>query len=109
MPRRDQRILLGLAALTVLFAVVQSATGISGDVLLAAPALILLLPLLAGHYVGEDGLARLSAFVAPRRRRAALARVAQPLRAPRVHARGGRHIAVSQGRRGPPGYALALH
>jgi hypothetical protein len=109
MPRRDQRILLGLAALTVLFAIVQSATGISGDVLLAAPALILLLPLLAGHYVGEDGLARLSAYVAPPRRRAAVVRVADALRAPRVLARGGRLIAVSLGRRGPPAFALALH
>jgi hypothetical protein len=109
MPRRDQRILLGLAALTVLFAIVQSATGISGDVLLAAPALILLLPLLAGHYVGEDGLARLSAFVAPPRRRAAVARIPRALRAPHVLARGGRLIAVSLGRRGPPAYALALH
>src|SRR4051812_12072157 len=109
MPRRDQRILLGLAALTVLFAVVRSATGISADVLLAAPALILLLPLLAGRYVGEDGLARLSASVAPPRRRAGFARVAQPLRAPRVLARGGRLIAAAMGRRGPPAFALALH
>jgi hypothetical protein len=109
MPRRDQRILLGLAALTVLFAVVQSATGISADVLVAAPALVLLLPLLAGHYLGEDGIARLSAFVAPPRRRRALVRIAEPLRAPRVLARGGRLIAVALGRRGPPAYALALH
>lgn len=107
MPRRDQRILFGLAALTVLFAVVQSATGISGDVLLAAPALVLLLPLLAGRYLGEDGLARLSAFVAPLRR-AATARSTPSWRAPRVLARGGRLIAVALGRRGPPAYQLAL-
>ena len=99
MPRRDQRILLGLAALTVLFAVVQSVTGISADVLLAAPALVLLLPLLAGHYVGEDGLARLSAHVAG---------LSQPRRAPRVLARGGRLIGASLARRGPPAYQLAL-
>ena len=108
MPRRDQRILFGLAALTVLFAVVQSVTGISGDVLLAAPALVLLLPLLAGRYLGEDGLARLSAFVAPPRRRAAVARSTPSWRAPRVLARGGRLIAVALGRRGPPAYQLAL-
>src|SRR3954470_3184740 len=109
MPRRDQRILFGLAALTVLFAVVQSATGISGDVLLAAPALILLLPLLAGHYGGEDGIARLSAFVAPPRRRPAVARLTELLRAPAVLARGGRLIAVALGRRGPPACALAFN
>jgi hypothetical protein len=108
MPRRDQRILLGLAALTVLFAIVQSATGISGDVLLAAPVLVLLVPLLAGRYLGEDGLARLSAFVAPRRRRAAVVRPTPSWRAPRVLARGGRLIAVALGRRGPPAYQLAL-
>jgi hypothetical protein len=107
MPRRDQRILFGLAALTVLFAVVQSATGISGDVLLAAPALILLLPLLAGRYLGEDGIARLGAFVAPPRRRPALSRIASALRAPRILARGGQLIGDALGTRGPPAYALA--
>ena len=108
MPRRDQRILLGLAALTLVFAVVQSVTGISGDVLLAAPALILLLPLLAGRYLGEDGIARLGAVMAPLRRRPASARAVQPRRAPRVLARGGRLIAVALAQRGPPSYQLAL-
>jgi hypothetical protein len=108
MPRRDQRILLGLAALTVLFAVVQSVTGISGDVLLAAPVLILLLPLLAGRYLGEDGIARLSAVVAPPRRRPALSRSSATLRAPRVLARGGRLIGDALGTRGPPADVLAL-
>jgi hypothetical protein len=108
MPRRDQRILLGLSALAVLFAVVQSATGIGGDVLLAAPALILLLPLLAGRYVGEDGIARLGAILAPRRRRP-VAAVALPVqRAPRALARGGRLVAMALGRRGPPAPQLAL-
>jgi hypothetical protein len=107
MPRRDQRLLLGLAALTLLFALVQTATGISGDVLLAAPVLVLLLPLLAGRYVGEDGLARLTATLEPPRRRPALARIA-PRRAPRVLARGGRLIAVALADRGPPAAQPAL-
>jgi hypothetical protein len=107
MPRRDQRILLGLAALTVLFAIVQSATGIGGDVLLAAPVLVLLLPLLAGRYVGEDGIARLIALIAPRRRRPGVARAARPRRAPRLLARGGRLLAVAMAQRGPPARALA--
>ena len=108
MPRRDQRILLGLAALTVLLAVLQSATGIGGDVLLAAPALVLLLPLLAGRYVGEDGISRLAARLAPARRRPLVARTTPPRRAPRVLARGGRLIAVALAQRGPPAFALAL-
>jgi hypothetical protein len=107
MPRRDQRLLLGLAALTLLFAVVQSATGIGGDVLLAAPALILLLPLLAGRYLGEDGIARLIALIAPRRRRPVVAHATPPRRAPRVLARGGLLIAVALAQRGPPPVALA--
>ena len=108
MPRRDQRLLLGLAALTVLFAVVQSATGIGGDVLLAAPALVLLLPLLAGRYVGEDGIARLGAILARPRRRPAVALALPALRAPRVLARGGRLVAMALAQRGPPAAQLAL-
>ena len=107
MPRRDQRILLGLAALTVLLAVLQSATGIGGDVLLAAPALVLVLPLLAGRYVGEDGIALLGARLAPARRRPLAVRTTTPRRAPRVLARGGRLIAVALAQRGPPAFALA--
>src|SRR3954451_15887313 len=107
MPRRDQRILLGLAALTVLLAVLQSATGVSSDVLLAAPALVLLLPLLAGRYVGEDGIARLGALLAPARHPAETVPAALPLRAPRVLARGGRLVAVALGQRGPPAPLLA--
>jgi hypothetical protein len=107
MPRRDQRILLGLAALTALFAIVQSATGISADVLLAAPGLLLLLPLLAGRYVGEERIARLSAWLAAPRRRPAAVQAIPCLRAPRLLARGGRLIAVSLAERGPPALLLA--
>jgi hypothetical protein len=108
MPRRDQRLLLGLAALTVVFALVQSVTGLNADVLLAAPALIILLPLLAGRYVGEDGIARLSGALLPARRRPVVARSASARRAPRVLARGGRLIAVALAHRGPPAAQLAL-
>ena len=108
MPRRDQRLLLGLAALTLAFALVQSATGISADVLLAAPALILLLPLLAGRYVGEDGIARLTAALAPARRLPALAHATPPRRPSRAIARGGRLTAVALAHRGPPAAQLAL-
>jgi hypothetical protein len=102
MSRRDQRLLLGLAALTALFAVVQSVTGISADVLLAAPGLLLLLPLLAGRYVGEERITRLTACLSARRRRPVSLRAARPRRAPRVLARGGRLIAVALAHRGPP-------
>jgi len=109
MPRRGQRLLLGLAALTLAFALVQSATGINADVLLAAPVLVLLLPLLAGRYVGEDGIARLHAALAPlRRHRPVTAGLAPARRAPRALARGGRLIAAALADRGPPAAQLAL-
>ena len=65
--RRDQHIVFGLAAATVALAVLQSLTGLNPDVLLAAPALLLFLPLLAGRYLGEHGLARLAARWRPPR------------------------------------------
>jgi hypothetical protein len=102
MPRRDRHILLALATLSLAFAIVQSATGISPDVLLAVPALLLLMPLLAGRYVGEDGLARLAGRrEAPRRRTPA--RLGERRRASRVRPRGGRLIAAALAERGPPG------
>jgi hypothetical protein len=101
MPRRDRHILLALATLSVAFAIVQSVTGVSPDVLLAVPALLLLMPLLAGRYVGEDGLARLAGRrAAPRRRTPA--RLGARRRAPRVLPRGGRLIAAALAERGPP-------
>jgi hypothetical protein len=106
MPRRDRLILLGLTLLSVGFAALQSLTGLSPDVLLAVPALLLLLPLLAGRYVGEDGLARLAgrALALPRR---SPAQVGARRRAPRVLPRGGRLLAAALAERGPPVPAAA--
>src|SRR4051794_41827810 len=101
MLRGDRHILLALATLSVAFAIVQSVTAISPDVLLAVPALLLLMPLLAGRYVGEDGLARLAGRrAAPRRRTPARLGARPP--APRALARGGRLIAAALAERGPP-------
>jgi hypothetical protein len=107
MPRRDRLILLGLTLLSVALAVLQSVTGLSPDVLLAVPAALLLLPLLAGRYVGEDGLARLArsrTAAAPRR---SPQRIGARRRAPRVLPRGGRLIAAALAERGPPVAAAA--
>ena len=101
MPRRDRHILLALAMLSLAFAIAQSATGVSPDLLLAVPALLLLMPLLAGRYLGEDGLARLAGRrAAPRRRTPA--RLGVRRRAPRLLPRGGRLIAAALAERGPP-------
>jgi hypothetical protein len=101
MGQRDMRILLGLTALMVGLVVAQAVTG--AEVMMASPALVLALPLLAGRYVGEERLARLVA-----RLDATVSRAARTLddrlpRAPRaVLPRGGRLLAASLAERGPP-------
>lgn len=98
---RDRQIMFVLAVLSVALVVAQSLTGLNPDVLLAAPALLLFLPLLAGRYVGEEGLLRVAARSrAPRVR--AVSCVRPERRAPRVLARGGRLIAVALAERAPP-------
>lgn len=100
MARRDLRLLLWLTALTVALVAIQAATG--AEVLLASPALVLALPLLAGRYVGEDALVRLAARGVARSRPAR--RLSARLdRAPRALApRGARLLAFSLAERGPP-------
>jgi hypothetical protein len=102
--RRDRQLLFALAGLTLAI-VALGLVGVHSDVLLAAPALVLALPLLAGRYVGEDQLARLAAaFVAaPRRAATALAPTGGP--APLSVPRGGRLIACSLAVRPPPAHA----
>jgi hypothetical protein len=102
------RILLWLvAAAAVAVAMALLLAGIGGDALIAAPALVLLVPLAAGRYVGSERLARLVRRLPAPRRRGAEPRPAprRPLR--RAGARGGLLIAVALGRRGPPESALA--
>jgi hypothetical protein len=106
MARRDQRILVALAVLSMALAVLQHVTGVDPDVLLAVPALMLLTPLLAGRYVGEETIGRLAAHVARVRRPRAAAVCAKVRRAPRVLPRGGRLIADALGLRGPPAALL---
>jgi hypothetical protein len=81
---------------------VSAVLGVHGDVLLALPALLLLLPLLAGRYVGEDRLARLAASFVPPRRRAGTPLAMRVRRARRTLPRGGRLIAASLAVRPPP-------
>jgi hypothetical protein len=99
---RDLRPLLAVAALGVVVALAESVAGLHSGLLLLSPALVLLLPLLAGRYLGEERLERLVARrAAPRRRRPVSA--APPRRRPRaVVARGGRLLASALAERGPP-------
>jgi hypothetical protein len=106
MARRDLRLLLGLAGLTVALVAVQWLTG--AEVLLGSPALVLALPLLAGRYVGEERIARLAARFVVRVRRAAPRLTARLPRAPRTLVpRGGRLLACSLAERGPPAALVA--
>jgi hypothetical protein len=99
--RRDRRLLLGLAALTLTLASL-TLVGAPGDVLLALPALLFALPLLAGRYVGEERLARLAASLRPPPRRAAATLPTAARRSPRQLPRGGCLIAASLAVRPPP-------
>src|SRR5436305_4178715 len=102
MPSRDRHLLLALSAI-VLGLLGATLLGAGDNVMLAAPVLVLVLPLLAGRYVGEEHLARLSAAFAPRPRRAVPTLTPSRLRAPRVLPRGGRLIAAALAVRPPPG------
>ncbi len=65
MSLRDLRPLLAIAVVAVAVALAQTAGGLDAGALSLLPPLLLLLPLLAGRYVGEDRIARLAR--APRR------------------------------------------
>jgi hypothetical protein len=104
MTRRDRQLLFALAGLTLALACL-TLVGVHSDVLLAVPALVLALPLLAGRYVGEEQLARLAdAFTAAPRRPARML-VPRATGAPQCLPRGGRLLAFSLAVRPPPAHA----
>ena len=101
MPRRDRHLLLGLAALTIAVAAL-TLVGVHSDILLALPALLFALPLLAGRYVGEEHLAKLAAAFVATRRRPSATLPTKARRAPLAVPRGGRLIAAALAVRPPP-------
>jgi hypothetical protein len=108
MPRRAARPLL-LAALLVTAWLLCHATFAELDVvwLSLVPVFALVLPLVAGRYVGEQTIARLAGArrAAGRRRTAAAPRPRRPMGAHRGH--GGLLIARRLAGRAPPVAALA--
>lgn len=100
MPRPDQLLLLGLAALTAALVVVMTLVG-AEDLLHTLPLLVLLLPLVGGRYLGEERLIALVRSRAPRRPVRA-AHAPRPVRTPLSLPRGGRLIATSLAVRPPP-------
>lgn len=102
-----RHLLLALTAVGVL-CVLPIVLGAPIDLLLAAPVLLLALPLLGGRYLGEEALDRLVRVAASRRRPRALASVPSTVRGARVLlARGGALLARSLAVRPPPA-ALAI-
>jgi hypothetical protein len=103
---RERRLLLALAGLAPVLVAVVLLAGITPDLLLAAPLLVLVVPLLAGRYVGEERLLRLAAARRPRRARLRPAPVRATGRAV-VVPRGGRLLAFALAVRPPPRAATA--
>lgn len=100
-PHDLRRLALALTAVGVC-CVLPIALGAPVDLLLAAPVLLLALPLLAGRYVGEDALRRLARRDAPRARRGTGGGVRAILRGA-VPPRGGLLLAFGLAVRPPPG------
>jgi hypothetical protein len=106
MTARDLRPLLALAVAAALVATARAAGGLDAGALSLAPALLLLLPLLAGRYVGEERIERLVvARRAPRRARAADVRLPRRHPAP-TRRHGGRLLAARLAGRAPPVVSL---
>jgi hypothetical protein len=105
MSRRDTQRTALLAGALAGLAILAHVAG--AGALLGCPALVLVLPLLGGRYVGEARLARLVGRLAPRRRPLAPRTSPRLPRAPRVLPRGGRLIAARLAERGPPACAAA--
>ncbi|WP_372789769.1 hypothetical protein [Paraconexibacter sp.] len=107
--RRDLLPLALLAAVAVLAAVLCTVFGVDSAALHFTPALVVLLPLLAGRYLGEERLAAVVAAFAPGRRRAVARISPRTGRAPRrVALVGGRLLAAAHAERGPPVALAAL-
>lgn len=90
-------------ALTLCWVAALALTGSTEALLFLAPALLIVIPLIGGRYVGEELIVKLATRRARPRRRTAISSV-RPL-APVVEARrprGNRLIAFSLAKRPPP-------
>lgn len=104
-PHDLRRLALALTAVG-LCCVLPIVLGAPVDLLLAAPVLLLALPLLSGGYVGEELLHRLARAGMPRRPRRRAGSAARPARPARTLVpRGGALIAASLAVRPPPAAA----
>ena len=104
---RDQRLMVIFASMASLAMLLAAMAGHTEILAYAAPLLVLLLPLLAGRFVGEERIARAAARIR-RARRPRPAVAAEPvtwLRGMTLIPRGGRLIARALAVRPPPAAA----
>src|SRR3954447_23825677 len=99
---RDRLFLCAKAAGLVAAVIAHGLAALDTDALTAAPALVLLVLLAAGRYVGSERLVRIAERVPRPRWRAPARAVLRRRPALRPSPRGGLLIAVSLARRGPP-------
>ena len=97
-PHHVVRATIGVAVLAALWLVGLHVGGLDSGLLFLTPAFVLLLPLLAGRYVGEGALAPLLAPV----RRAVAAAIHRARPRARVAPRGGLLVGCSLAGRAPP-------
>jgi hypothetical protein len=102
--RLASRLTSGLAlTVTVCWAFALALSGSTDTLLFLAPALLIVAPLIAGRYPGEELIARLVAKRSRRPRRRPAAALAPVLRAAAVRSpRGTRLLAFARAERPPP-------
>jgi len=109
MSLRDLRPLLAVAVLGTLVAVLVMFGVVGTELLVFAPALLLVTPLLMGRYVGERSLRRLAVrFARPHRRVASVLPPAMPGRTRRAVVCGGLLLAERLAGRAPPHALLTV-
>jgi hypothetical protein len=97
-PHHAVRAVAGVVVLAALWLIGLHVGGLDTGLLFLAPAFVLLLPLLAGRYVGERALAPLRRRV----RRAVAAALELPRPRARLVPRGGLLVGCSLAGRAPP-------
>lgn len=99
--RRHHLLALAVLAVVAVWSVLEASTGIELGLHYLAPAVILVVLLVLGRYVGEEKLVAFSTRLSKPRRRPTF-RLAIPRSADRVIHRGGRLVAASLAKRPPP-------
>jgi hypothetical protein len=95
-------VVVALVASAAGWAILEALTGAQAGFLYLAPALLMVLPLVMGRYVGEDRIAALAGRSTRRVPRRRATRVCAPRSRRRVMWRGGQLVGRSLAKRPPP-------